>query len=149
MKYIEPKTSIADKKGLYFSSFIIKDITVPIWMKSLTHIGIFVGVVAIKHVQSMCIVREMRGHPIQNDTNPFLMKSIDKSHEPLRISETRCGSIITCNLIPPAAIKRVFCNGHELYVRKAHFFYIRYQSFSYLIVSIVFMFIAGLWSLPA
>ena len=59
MKLIKPVSRAADEKRFYLSPFVIKNIAVPIRMKSFAHIGIFVGVSAIEHEQAMSIIRKV------------------------------------------------------------------------------------------
>src|SRR5262249_43933977 len=106
-------------------------------MKSFAHIGIFISMRPIKHVKPMCIIGEMRRHPIQYNADTFLMESIDQPHQALWISKTGCGSKETSALITPASIKWMFHHRHQLYMCKAHLFDVRNQSLPDLVIRIV------------
>src|SRR5450631_4063791 len=104
MKLIAPETAAADQEGFDLSPFIIENITVPVRMIPLTHIGILIGIGAIEHIETMCVVGKVRGYPVQQHPNTRFMKGTHQFHERLRIAKPGCRCKITDALITPASV---------------------------------------------
>ena len=62
----------------------------------------------------------MGGHPVENDTDIFLMEVVHKIHEVLRTSVAGGRREITCDLVAPGGIQGMLRDAHELNMRIAH-----------------------------
>src|SRR5580693_7572095 len=104
---VQPEPRIADQEGLHLSPAVVENITVPIGMESLPHVSIFIGVGAVKKIEPMVVIWEMRGHPVQDHADTFPVKGIYQRHKTLRVAKPRSGGIVAGALITPAPVERM------------------------------------------
>ena len=76
---------------------------------------------AVKVGQAVLVGREMRGHPVQDDTDTTLMQVIDEIHEILRRAEAAGRCEIPCRLVAPRAVEGMLRDGQKLHVCEAQF----------------------------
>src|SRR5882757_3010647 len=124
---VEPEDGIRDQKILHFVAAVVEDQSAPIRMLSLARVGMLVEMGAIELSQAVAVTREMRGRPVQKNSNAGLVEPVDEVHEVLRRAVAAgCGEISE-SLVSPGAIERVLHYGHELDVRVTHLFYVGNQ----------------------
>ena len=68
----------------------------------------------------MFVVRKMRWHPVQDDTDVVLVQIIDQVHEVLRRSEARAGSVVAGDLVSPRAEERMLHHRQQFDVSESH-----------------------------
>ena len=76
--------------------------------------GILVERGAVKGFQTVVIHRKMHRHKIQNDTNPLQVAGIDELHQLVGGAIPTGGRIKAGDLVPPAAVKGVLRQRHQL-----------------------------------
>ena len=72
----------------------------------------------------MCVARKMRGYPVEYYSNAFGVKGIDQLHELLRRAIAARWREVSCKLVTPRSVERVFHDRHELDVCETKIFYI-------------------------
>ena len=82
---------------------------------------------AVKTRQTVFIARKMRRHPIQDDGNACAVKSIDQHLEAVRLTVPIGRRKQTNRLIPPRTLERVFGDGQQLDMGKAHILHVSDQ----------------------
>ena len=90
-------------------------------MFALAGIGMFVEVCAVKFGQPVGVFGEMTGNPVENHTDAALVAFVDEMAEFVRVAEAAGRGVIAGDLIPPRAVERVLCHGHQFDVGVAHF----------------------------
>src|SRR5439155_5368553 len=120
MIFLQPEQSAGNQKRADFVAPVVENERAPIAMLTFARVGMLVERGAVEVYQPMRILGKMRGHPIDDDGNAFLMAAVDEVHEILGRSETRSGRKIPDHLIAPGAGKWVLHDGHQLQVRVAH-----------------------------
>ena len=98
---IDPVKGVRDQKVFYFIFCVIEYLGAPVRMFSLSRISIFIKRFAVKIGQSVGILREMGGNPVENHADALFMHVVDKIHEILWASVAGCGSVIAGHLISP------------------------------------------------
>ena len=101
MIFIQPEQGAADKKRTHFMSAVIENRTMPLRVVPLTRISMLKQKRTVEMSQAMCIVRKMRGHPVENDADTLLVQCVHQKHEILRCAITGCRRKITGSLVAP------------------------------------------------
>ena len=117
---LQPEEGAADQETADFGAAIIKNGAGPLGMKTFARVGVLIEVSAVKTRQPVAIGREMRRHPIHEDSDAPLMQVIHQKHEVLRRAVTAGRRKISRGLVTPRPVKRMLGQRHELDVREAH-----------------------------
>ena len=86
---------------------------------------VFITACTVKSAKTVLVLGEVSRYPVKNNADTFLMTFVNKIHKVFRSTVTGSCRKVTCYLIAPATVKRIFCKRHKLNVSVAHFFYIR------------------------
>ena len=86
MVFQQPEQCRADEKTPHLIAAIVKDVTVPVRMKSATQIFVFIQVRSIELFDGMCIAGKMRGHPVHDDPDACLMQFVDEVFQIVRFA---------------------------------------------------------------
>src|SRR5689334_11332081 len=89
-------------------------------MLALARIHVLVEIGTVELRERMCVLREMRRHPVHDHAYPSLMTSVDEVTEIVGRPEPARGRVIIRDLITPRALERVLRNWQQLYVGEAH-----------------------------
>ena len=89
-------------------------------MEAFTRVGVFVQMGAVKVGQSMGVAGEMRGNPVQNQSNAGGMAALYQAAKAGGITKAGGGGVQANGLVTPGAVKRVFADRHEFQVGEAH-----------------------------
>ena len=98
----------------------VKHPCAPSGVLPLAGIGVLVAACAVEFIQAERILREMGGHPVQNDAYARLMELVDEPHQVVGRAEPAGGREIAGTLIAPGHIQRVLGDGHQLHMGEAH-----------------------------
>ena len=98
---VEPEQSVGDEEGTDFVAAKVEYAGAPFLVLALAPVGIFIGRCAVKAVQTVCVLGEVSRNPVHNNADAVLMHDIDELHEVLRLAVTRCGSVVTADLVAP------------------------------------------------
>src|SRR6266568_2716094 len=88
-------------------------------MGALARVRVFIEMGAIELGEAVGVTREMRGSPVENDSDAGLVTTIHKLHEFGGCAEAAGGGIVAKSLIPPGAVIGMFHDGKQLDVRVA------------------------------
>src|SRR5258708_8059295 len=97
-------------------------------MFALAWIRVFIEMGSVELGQSISILREMSGDPVEDDPDPGLMTPVGELAEFVRIDVPSWGRVIVDYLITPRTIERVLGARHQLDVSVAHFQHVLDQS---------------------
>src|SRR5438105_717813 len=113
MVLIEPEQGIADQKVPHFRTAIVKEQSVPLRLLPLAGIGMFIQVGAVEVAKPVLVFGEMRGYPVENDSDAALMQIVHQIHEIGWSTEPAGrGKIASC-LVPPGAVEGMFADGKK------------------------------------
>src|SRR5205807_1077723 len=76
MVLTQPEQGTGDQEIAHLGASIVKDIGTPFFMFALARIGIFIQVCAIQITQGVAVFGEVRGYPVEHDSNTLLVKII-------------------------------------------------------------------------
>ena len=74
-----------------------------------TGILIFITACTVKSAKTVCVLRKVGRNPVKDNADALFMTSVHKIHKVFRLTVTGCCGKVACNLISPAAVKRIFC----------------------------------------
>src|SRR5690606_6520019 len=81
MESFQPEQRVADEKAAYLVAYVVEDIALPVGMKSFPGIGVFVKVGSIEVIQPMGVPGAVRGPPVGDDADAFLVEAIYQIHK--------------------------------------------------------------------
>jgi hypothetical protein len=80
MVLVQPEHRGGYQEGDYLISGVVKYIGAPFLVLSLARVLIFVAAGAVKFIQPVRVLREMRGYPVKDDTDVILVALINEVH---------------------------------------------------------------------
>ena len=84
---VEPEEGVGDQVIGDFVAPEIEDRGIPVGMEALPRILVLVQRGAVESREAMRIDRKMRGHPVEQHTQPRAMRAIDEAREGRRLAE--------------------------------------------------------------
>ena len=81
---LEPEACIGDEKCRNLPTAIVVDVGPPVLVESLARVGMLVEMRAVEGSESMRIVREVAGHPIEDEPDSGIMCGLHEAGEIVR-----------------------------------------------------------------
>ena len=75
---VDPEKRVREQEILHFVAAVIEDERAPIGMRALARVGVLVEMRAVEKCQAVRVAREMRGRPIEDHAEPFLVAAVDE-----------------------------------------------------------------------
>src|SRR5271170_1377619 len=85
MVFVEPEKSVGDQEVSYFVATEIENQRSPIAVFPLPRISVFVKACSVEFSQSEGVLGEVPGHPVQDDSDSFLVTTVDEMTKLIRI----------------------------------------------------------------
>ena len=124
---LKPEHCRGNQERAHLRFCIVKHAGTPVLVFHFERVGIFILIGAVKFIQTVLILREVGGHPVDNDTDTVLVALVDEIHQIFRCAVAGGGGKVAGHLIAPGAVKRELKHRHHLNVVVAHVFDIGYQ----------------------
>ena len=137
MIFFEPIYCITYQKTLYLCSSVVKIYRTPAAIFTKLFVVTFIQIRSVEFPQALIILTEMTWYPIHYYSYSRFMRRFYQVPKIIRRSITTCRRVITCCLIAPTAVKRMFCQRHKFYMRIVHFCRIAHQLFRQLPVAVI------------
>ena len=99
---------------------VVEDVRLPVGMKSLARVGVFVEMGAVEIGEAVRVGREVRRNPVEDDADAVLVQVVDQIHEILRRAVARGGREVSGGLVSPGTVEGVLHHGQELDVGESH-----------------------------
>ena len=125
--FVDPEQRVRNQKILHFVAAVVEDERAPVRMRAFARIGVLVKMRAIEERQAVRVAREMRGRPIENHSDAFLMAAVDEVHKIFGRAKSAGHGEISDGLIAPRFVEWMLHYGHHLDVRVAHSLDVRNQ----------------------
>src|SRR6266705_1426742 len=116
---VGPEQAIGEEEIGDFGTRVIITERVPVEMAALHRIGMFVNCRAVELTEPVRIVREMPGHPIENDSQAGAMASVHQAGKVGRRAESAGGSEQAGWLVAPGSVERLLADRQEFDVGEA------------------------------
>src|SRR6516165_5704811 len=104
MILVKPEQRIADQKAPDFVTAVVEHKGVPVWVLSLSRIGVFIQVSSVEVTEAGFVFREVRRNPIQDHANSMLMQVVHEVHEVAGCSKPAGGREVADSLVSPGTI---------------------------------------------
>src|SRR5260221_1114790 len=75
-------------------------------MRTLTRVGVFEEMGAVEFGKAVTVSREVRGSPIEQDADAFLVATIDEVHEIGGRTEAASSGVVAGSLVTPRGHKK-------------------------------------------
>jgi hypothetical protein len=96
-------------------------------MHAFARVGVLVQRAAVELRETVRVVGEVRGHPVDDHADAGRMRAIDEAREAVDRPEARGRRELRERLVAPRAAERILGNRHEFDVREAHAAHVRDQ----------------------
>ena len=111
---LQPEQRVRHQEIDHFGAAVIVDQRTPVEVTALQRVGVLVERGAVEMAETMRVVGEMPGHPVQQHAEPFAMTGVDQRGKILRRAEPAGRRVQAGRLIAPRAVERMFADGQEL-----------------------------------
>ncbi len=98
---------------------VVEDEAVPVGVDALAGIAVLVEVRTVEQSQSVFVVGEVGGHPVEDHADAALVEAVDQEHEVLGSPVAAGGGEVAGGLVAPGAVERVLHDRQELDVGEA------------------------------
>ncbi len=116
---VGPEQAIGEEEIGDFGTRVIIHERVPVEMAALHRIGMFVNCRAVELTEPVRIVREMSGHPIENDGQAGAMAGVHQAGKVGRRAESAGGSEQAGWLVAPGSVEWMLADRQEFDVGEA------------------------------
>ena len=124
---LEPVAGVRDQERAHLGLAVVKNARRPVGMLVHRRVGQLIAARPVKLIQAVFILREVRGHPVEDDADVLPVALVHKVHQLPRRAVAVCRREVARHLIAPRRVVGVLHNGHQLDVRVAHILDIRDQ----------------------
>ena len=107
MVFVQPEQRAAGQETSYLVAPVVENIAVPVRVDALPGVLMLEKMRAVKESQGVLITREMRRHPVEDNTNIVLMQIVYQIHKVLGPAVAAGGCEITRRLVAPGAVEGV------------------------------------------
>ena len=121
VKLFNPEQRVGQQEVAHFVSAVVENQRAPLGMFAQSRILMFITRGSVKATQCPIVLGKMRGHPIQQHTNPCGMHRIDKESKIVWRTMARCWCVVATDLISPRSAKRMFQHRQQLNMRETKF----------------------------
>ena len=134
MVHLQPIDRVGDQEGLHLALSEVENAGRPVGVLVHHRVGQLVAAGAVELVQSVFILREVRGNPVKQNADVRLMALVNEFHELLRVAVAGGRRIIARDLIAPRGIVGILGQRHQLDVGIAHLLQIGDQMLGKLLI---------------
>jgi hypothetical protein len=112
MVFLQPEQDAREEKVCHLPAAVVED--------QLSRVRVLVEVRPIEECESVGVLREVGGDPVDEDPDPLPVATVDEGHEVVREAVAGGRGEKPKRLIPPRAVKRMLRDGEKLDVRVSH-----------------------------
>ena len=120
VELLHPVVGVGEQEGHDLRSPDVKAAGAPAAVFLPRRFRVLIGRLAVKAVQPVGVLREVRRHPVQQHADPRAVQDIHKGAEIVRGAVARGRCVVAAYLIPPRPVEGVLHDRHQLDVRIPH-----------------------------
>ena len=125
MVFAYPKHCARDEEALHLGLAVVKDPCAPLQMLALARVGVFVAGAAVEFIQTVGVLWEVSGHPVEDNAYAGVVGGVHEVCEVLGCAVAGGRGEIARDLIAPRTVKGILHDGEQLDVGVAHILDIR------------------------
>ena len=104
---VDPEERVRQQKILDFVAAVVENQRAPIGMLAEARVGVFVEMRAVEKGEAVRVAREMRGSPIEQHADAFLVALVDEIHEIFGRAVAAGDGEVADGLIAPRGVERM------------------------------------------
>ena len=120
MELVDPVKRAADEVVHDLATTEVENQRAPVRMLAFAGVFVLVERRSVEAAQPVLVAREMRRHPVYDDTDAGGVTAIDEVTEIVGIAEALSRRIHADRLVAPRTVERVLRYGEQLDVRETH-----------------------------
>ncbi len=124
VEFLQPVHRVGDQEVPHLPAAVVEDQRAPVGVLAPARIRMLVELGAVEPGQRPGVLREVRGHPVDEDPDPGLMQPVDQVPEVVGVAESGRRRVIGGDLVAPGSAERVLGHRHELDVRETAIGYV-------------------------
>ena len=121
MELFQPVNGIGQQKVVYLAPTVIEYQRSPVLMFTAPRVCMFISGFSSETGEGIVILWKVRRHPVEKDTNTFLMTGIDEVTEVIGRAMARSRRKISRYLVTPGFIQGMFTDRQQFDMRIAQF----------------------------
>ena len=119
VELLEPVQRVGDQEVAHLAAAEVEDERAPVRLLAAARVGVLVERGAVEAGQRPGVLREVRGHPVDDDADAGLVQPVDEVAEVVGVAEAGRRREVRRHLVAPGAAERVLGHRQELDVREA------------------------------
>ena len=119
VELLEPVERVGDEEVAHLGAAEVEDVRAPVRLLAAPRVGVLVQRRAVEAGQRPLVLREVRGHPVDDDADAGLVQRVDQVAEVVGGAEARRRRVVRRDLVAPGAAERVLGDRHQLDVGEA------------------------------
>src|SRR4051812_48501243 len=93
---------------------IVEHQRAPIGVSTFAWVLMLIQRASVEVRERMVVARKVRRHPVDDDSDSFLVQMVDEKTQIIGMPVPRSGSVIPSDLIAPRSAERMFCHRQQL-----------------------------------
>ena len=114
VELLEPVERVGDQEVADLAAPEVEDVRAPVGVLAAGRVRVLVERRAVEAGQRELVLREVRGHPVDQDADAGLVQPVDEVAEAVGVTEARRRREVRRDLVAPRAAERVLHHRHEL-----------------------------------
>ena len=111
---LAPEGRVGDEEVADLRAPEVEDEGAPVGVLAALRIGVLVQRRAVEGAQRELIVREVGGHPVDDDPDPGAVERVDQRGEVVRAAEACRRGVVAGDLVAPRPVERVLGHRQQL-----------------------------------
>ncbi len=132
---LQPEQGVRDQEVPHLVAAEIEDQRAPLAVLALARVRVLVEGRAVEVDQTVGVLGEVPGHPVENDADAGLVAAVDEVHEVVGGPEAGSRREVADHLVAPGAGERMLQDRQQLDVRVAHLLHVGDQRIRHLPVT--------------
>jgi hypothetical protein len=118
VELLEPEQRVRDQEIAYLAAAEVEYVGAPIELLAAARVAVLVQRGAVEAAERELVLREVRGHPVDDDADAGVVQRVDEVAEVVRVAEAGRRRVVRRHLVSPRPAERVLGDGQELDVRE-------------------------------
>ena len=127
VELLEPVERVGDQEVADLAAAEVEDVGAPVGVLAAGRVRVLVERRAVEAGQRELVLREVRGHPVDDHADAGLVQPVDEEPEAVGVAEPRGRGEVRRDLVAPRAAERVLHDRHELDVGEAEVGEVRHE----------------------
>ena len=119
VELVQPIQRVGNKEVADLGAPVVEDVGTPVGVLALAGVGMFVEGGAIEAGEAPLVLREVRGHPVDDHADAAAVENIDHRPQLVGCAVARSWRVVATDLVAPRATERMLGDRQQLDVGEA------------------------------